>query len=691
VAIETITEKSIAVLRIAHPPMNVLSIGAGVVSDLLDAVEAALADPAVSGIVIAGGGKLFSAGADIKDFENDLSEIDGLRALFDTIENAPKPIVAAIHGMALGGGLELALACHYRIAATGSKLGLPEVTLGILPGGGGTQRLPRLVPAKDAIALMIGGKPIDADRALAIGLIDRIADGDVAAAASAFLTERPPVRPTGALALSPGADEAIAAARATLKPGALNQAPAAILDCVAAAAAGDLRSGLTFEAARVAELMVSEASLGLRHAFFGQRIVTRIPGLPPGTTPIEIGRVAVIGGGLMGTGIATALLNAGLPVTLIEPQDAARDRAAATIGKTIDRDVQKGRLSAEAAAQRIACLTLSGTLDAAAGADLAIEAVFEDMAVKEQVFGALDRIMAPHAILASNTSTLDLDTIAGFTTRPDRVVGLHFFSPANIMKLLEIVRGARTAPAVLATAMAFAKRIGKIGVVAGVCDGFIGNRIFEEYLRQAYFLAEEGALPQRIDAALEAWGMAMGPFRTMDLAGQDIGWSIRRRRAIEHPDRPYSGFPDRVCELGRFGQKTGKGVYLYPDGRTAVVDPEIDALLIVYSAERGIERRTIGDEEIVERCLLAMINEGARIVAEGVAYRPVDIDIIYLNGYGFPTERGGPMHYADRIGLPQVVARIDALAKGREGWVWDVSPLLRDLAARGVTLDSLNG
>jgi len=453
---------------------------------------------------------------------------------------------------------------------------------------------------------------------------------------------------------------------------------------------GTLSEGLAFEAERFGVLMASEASLGLRHAFFGQRLVAKIPGLARDIQPALIRQVAVVGGGLMGTGIATAVLNGGLSVVLIEPREDALEKAKQTIAATIEKDVQRGRLSAEAGAGRIAALTVASSLAAAADADLVIEAVFEDMAVKTGVFSALEKIVKPGAILASNTSTLDLDAIAAVLADPSRVVGLHFFSPANIMKLLEVVRGRGTAPAVLATAMAFAKRINKVGVVAGVCDGFIGNRIFEEYLRQAYFLAEDGALPQQVDAAMEAWGMAMGPFRTMDLAGQDIGWSIRKRRAVEQPDRPYSEFLDRVCELGRFGQKTGKGVYLYPDGRTAKVDPEIDALLLAHCEQKGLRRRPVEDAEIVQRCLYAMINEGARILEEGIAYRPVDIDIIYLNGYGFPAERGGPMFHADRIGLPEVLAGIESLAKERQGWVWRPAGLLRDLIARGENFESLN-
>ena len=682
-------DQTIQVIRIAYPPMNILSIQSGVVQSLTDAVRAAIADPAVDGIVLAGDGKLFSAGADIGDFDGDPAALGAMRGLMDTVEASPKPVAAAIHGMALGGGHELALACHYRIAAADAQLGFPEISLGLLPGAGGTQRLPRLIAPEAAIAMMCSGRLVSAAKAPE-GLVDRVVEGDPVAAAIAFLRDAAPAAdPVGRRSARPGLAEAVAGARTTIDPTARNLAPADILDCVEAAGS-DLSAGLALEATRFDALMASEASLGLRHAFFGQRKVARIPGLSRDVAPRTIETVAVVGGGLMGTGIATALLAAGLRVTLIEPQEAARARAEAAIGKTFARDVEKGRLRPEQRADRLARLVVADTLDAAAGADLAIEAVFEDMGVKEQVFRALDRVTGPDAILASNTSTLDLDAIAAFTDRPEQVVGLHFFSPANIMKLLEVVRGARTAPAVLATAMAFAKRIGKVGVVAGVCDGFIGNRIFEEYLRAGYVLAEEGAMPQQIDAAMEAWGMAMGPFRTMDLAGQDIGWSIRKRRAVEQPDRPYSAFPDRICELGRFGQKVGKGVYLYADGRTATVDPEIDALLLAHSAEQGIERHPIANEAIVDRLLLAMINEGARIVAEGIAYRPVDVDIIYLNGYGFPADRGGPMFVADRMGLPRVLARLDALAARKDGWAWTPAPLIRTLVEDGRCFEDLN-
>jgi 3-hydroxyacyl-CoA dehydrogenase len=644
----------------------------------------------VTGVIIRGEGKLFCGGADIKEFVGDPARLDALRDTLSRIEASGKPVVMALHGMALGGGLELALAGHYRIAAPGTQLALPEVTLGVLPGGGGTQRLPRLIGAQKALAMMLDGKSVKAEAALALGLIDEIATGELTQAALAFLQDRKPaVRRTGELPVPSDVAAAVAAALEKLKPG-LNTAPQEILDCVAVVGKGTLSEGLAFEAERFGVLMASEASLGLRHAFFGQRMVAKIPGLAPDIHPALIKQVAVVGGGLMGTGIATAVLNGGLSVVLIEPREDALEKAKQTIAANIEKDVQRGRLSAEAGAGRIAALTAASSLAAAADADLVIEAVFEDMGVKTDVFTALEKIVKPAAILASNTSTLNLDAIAAVLADPSRVVGLHFFSPANIMKLLEVVRGGRTAPAVLATAMAFAKRINKVGVVAGVCDGFIGNRIFEEYLRQAYFLAEDGALPQQVDAAMEAWGMAMGPFRTMDLAGQDIGWSIRKRRAVEQPDRPYSEFLDRVCELGRFGQKTGKGVYLYPDGRTPKVDPEIDALLLAHCEQKGLRRRPVSDAEIVQRCLYAMINEGARIVEEGIAYRPVDIDIIYLNGYGFPAERGGPMFHADRSGLPKVLAGIESLARERQGWVWQPAELLRDLIARGETFESLN-
>ncbi|MBB3925721.1 3-hydroxyacyl-CoA dehydrogenase [Sphingobium jiangsuense] len=675
-------------LRLSNGAVNALSVGNGFVGEIAAALNEALADVECKAIVMTGAGKMFCGGADITDFDGDPRALEALRNLLLAVEDASKPVIMAIHGVALGGGLELTLAGHYRVAQAGARLGVPEVTLGLLPGAGGTQRLPRLIGAGPALDMMLSGKPVAADKAQTLGLVDRLVEGDVVAAALEWAAEVPPTRRTGALPVPADRDEAVAAHRAKLRKG-LNPAPAKIIQCVEALS-DDLAAGLALEGALFGELMQTEASRGLRHAFFGERTVARIPGLSRDVTPRDIRSVGVIGGGLMGTGITLALLNADLPVIMVELREEALAKAGETIRKTIQRDVDKGRIDQAKADARIAAFTPATSLDALADIDLVIEAVFEDMGVKQQVFTALDAITRPDAILASNTSTLDVDAIAALTKDPSRVVGLHFFSPANIMRLLEVVRGRETAPDVLATAMAFGKRVGKVGVVSGVCDGFIGNRMFEEYLRQTWFMLEEGALPQQIDGALERWGMAMGPCRTMDLAGQDIGWAIRKRRAVEQPDRPYSGVIDRICELGRFGQKTGKGIYAYPDGRTAEPDPEITKLIEDYSAEIALERREISDEEIVGRCLLALINEGARIVGEGIAYRPVDVDMIYLHGYGFGRERGGPMFQGDVIGLPALLERLRTHAQGRNGWAWTPAPLVEELAAKGGNFQDLN-
>ncbi|WP_449325396.1 3-hydroxyacyl-CoA dehydrogenase NAD-binding domain-containing protein [Sphingobium rhizovicinum] len=613
-----------------------------------------------------------------------------LPGLADRLERCHKPVVAAIHGICYGGGLELALACHRRIASPTARMALPEVLLGLLPGAGGTQRLPRLIGARAALKMMLEGAPVDASTALALGLVDLIA-GDLAVAALEMARQvaTDQIRRTGDLPLPKDLREAVLDARENLSTRSLSPAQAYIIDSVAVM--DELFSaGQAVEARLFTALLATEASRGLRHAFFGERKVARIPGLSKEINQRDIKRVGVVGGGVMGTGIAIALLNAGLDVTIVDLQPEVRARAEGTISATIQRDVNKGRIDQRIADARFAALCIADDLSAMSRVDLVIEAVFEDIKVKEKVFTALEQHTRPDAILASNTSTLDLDVIAGFVKNPSRVIGLHFFSPANIMKLLEIVQGRETAPELLVAAMAFAKRIGKIGVISGVCDGFIGNRIFEEYLRQVYFMLEEGALPQQIDAAMEKWGMAMGPCRTMDLAGQDIGWAIRKRRAIQNPERPYSGIPDRICERGRFGQKSGKGFYLYADGRTARVDPEIEQLIVDYSDEFGIERREISDDEIINRSLLAMINEGAKILEEGIAYRPIDIDMTYLLGYGFARERGGPMFQADLIGLPSVFEQLKALAQGRNGWTWTPSPLIGRLAASGESFESLN-
>ncbi|MEJ2623751.1 MAG: 3-hydroxyacyl-CoA dehydrogenase NAD-binding domain-containing protein [Pseudolabrys sp.] len=675
-------------LQFSNPPVNALSVGNGLVSALHQAVMGALADPHIAAIVLSGAQGRFSAGADIRDFDDRPDQVELLRDLFNAVEGSPKPVVAAIEGLCMGGGLELAIAAHYRVAAAKARFAFPEISLGLLPGGGGTQRTPRLIGAAHALDLILTGKQITAPRALEIGLIDHVTTGDPIVEAQRLIEVGALKAPRRAGDKPPPPDvgPVVEAARQK-KP--LSLATRLAIDCVAAVGAVPFDKGLAIEADHFGALLLSEPSKALRHGFFGRREVARIPGAARVDVQ-RIGSVVVVGGGLMGTGITIALLDAGLKVALVEPREESRATARKVIEQTNHRNVEKGRVSAEAAAQRMAALSIHSGLEDAGEADLYLEAVFENMDVKREVFTALDRLAPPDAILASNTSTLDLDVIAGFTGRPERVVGLHFFSPANIMRLLEIVRGARTSQATLASAMAFAKQINKTGVVAGVCDGFIGNRIFEEYLRQAWFLLEEGALPQQIDSALEAFGMAMGPCRVMDLAGQDIGWNIRKRRAVEQPDRPYSKVPDRICELGRFGQKTGAGFYLYPDGRTPQVDPEIEALIVAESTGIGIARRAIDDAEIVQRCIYAMAHEGARIVAEGIAYRPVDIDVIYLDGYGFPAERGGPMFYAGRQGLPRVLDSIRRFANGRHGWAWEPAPLLVDLVERGSSFDTLN-
>lgn len=686
-------EGDIAVLRIDNPPVNALSAKSGLASKLIEAIAAALADNAVRGVVIAGEGRFFSAGADITDFGDGAEkDVEIIRDLMALIDGASKPVVAAIHGIAYGGGLELALACHARVAQAGTRFGLPEVKLGILPGGGGTQRMPRLVGVPAAIEIMTSGRDIAAAEAGKIGLVDMLVEDDpvpsavdkarsLAGATLPRISDRPVAAD----------DAAIAAARAkAAKGGATAMAQGGIIDCVDAASRLSFEEGLRFEADAFNRLMLSEPSRGLRHAFLLERKVGKLPGLPQGRDTVRL--IAIIGSGTMGIGIAISALNAGYQVVLVDKSQDACARAAATIDRTIRGLVEKGRISEDAAQKRLAALRTTTSLADTGEADLYIEAVFEDLEVKRSVFREIEAVAKPDAILATNTSTLDVDRIAEVVATPERVLGMHFFSPANIMRLLEIIRAEKTAPQVLADVLAVSRRMGKVGVVCGICDGFIGNRMFEEYLRQAYFLLEEGALPAQIDGAMERWGFAMGPLRVMDLAGQDIGWSIRKRRAVEQPERPYSKIPDMICEQGRFGQKTGAGFYLYPEGsRSAVSDPSIEAMILEHSASLGITRRDISDEEIVERCMFAMINEGARILEEKIAARPLDIDAVWLNGYGFSGARGGPMFYADRVGLPTVLAGIEQFAKGYQGWVWQPSALLVELARSGRSFADLNG
>ena len=685
---------NIAVLTLDNPPVN--GLGLDTRAALAAGIERALADPAVAGIVIQGAGKVFCGGADIREFDSPkmLAE-PNLHQLIARIEASPKPVVVALHGVCMGGGTELALGAHARVAQRGTQIGLPEVNIGLVPGAGGTQRLPRAIGLETALQMIVSGLPRKAEALAALPgqrLLAAVTDGDPLEAAIAHAQalaasgERPRLRDVAVDTAGIDADALLAKAMAATHPGFPSQARC--VDCVAAAVREPIDQGLAFEGQTFVALLATPESRALRHAFFAERAAAKIPDVPEDTPARPLRQIGVIGAGTMGGGIAMSLLNAGLPVRLLEASQEALDRGLATIHKNYEGSVRKGSLSADALAQRLALL--QPTLDYAdlADCDLVIEAVFEDFEVKSAVFRRLDAVAKPGAILASNTSTLDIDRIAGVTGRPQDVLGLHFFSPANIMKLLEVVRGSATAKDVLATAMALARRIGKIAVVAGNCDGFIGNRMIEQYSRQAGFLLEEGALPAQVDAAMERFGFAMGPFRMSDLAGNDIGWAIRRRRAVERPELVYPKVFDRLCETGRFGQKTGAGWYDYrPGDRTAHPSALVDELVIARSQASGIERRPISDSEIVERLVYALVNEGAALLAEGHASRASDIDVVYLTGYGFPRWRGGPMQYAAEVGLQQVVERMRALQDAaidearREAWM--PAPLLVERAALG--------
>jgi len=693
-AAEYTVHGELAVITLDNPPVN--GLGHALRKGIVEGVERAVADPNVKAIVLTGAGNAFSGGADIREFGTPAAAAEPhLRQVIALVERSPKPVLAAIHKVAMGGGLELALGCHYRVAAPGAQLALPEVKLGILPGAGGTQRLPRAIDARAALDMMLTGNPVLSDKAPP-GLVDEIMAGDLVQGATAFarrlIAEKKPLRKLRDEKVKLEGDAAALFAEARQRIAKESRgfpAPPKIVDCVEAALKLPFDEGTRFERERYEGLVTSSESKAMRHAFFAERAAAKISDVPESTPTREIRKVAIIGAGTMGGGIAMAFANAGFPVQILEVKQEALDRGLDTIRKNYAATVSRGRLSADEMDKRMARLSTTLDYGAIGDADLVIEAVFEDMAVKEAVFRKLDEVMKPGAILASNTSTLDLNRIASFTSRPQDVVGLHFFSPANVMRLLEIVRGGRTSKEVLATVMKLSKAIRKVGVVSGVCDGFIGNRMLEEYLRQAYFLVEEGALPQAVDKALQDWGLAMGPFAMMDMAGQDIGWHVRKRRRAEDPGRQiYPAWLDRICEMGRFGQKTGKGVYRYEAGsRAPLPDPEIEQLIASYSKEIGVARREITAEEIVERCIYALVNEGAKILDEGIALRAGDIDTVYLTGYGFPVYRGGPMFYADAVGLRKVLAAMEKYAKGRYGQFWKPAALLVRLVNDGRTFN----
>ncbi|MCP2085005.1 UNVERIFIED_ORG: 3-hydroxyacyl-CoA dehydrogenase [Paraburkholderia sediminicola] len=686
----------VLLVTIDHAPVNALS--ADVRRGLLAAIEAADADKAVEAVLIVGAGRNFIAGADIREFGKPPVP-PSLPDVCNRIEACSKPVVAAIHGAALGGGLEVALAAHYRLAVNGAKLGLPEVQLGLLPGAGGTQRTPRLIGAQAALDLILSGRHASAKEALALGLIDRFGSSDDILAeglayAQELLAAHAPVRRTrDAAALSDRAASlaAVTAARAeTAKKSRGLFSPLKIVDAVEAAIEQPFEEGLRLERKLFLECIDSPQRAGLIHAFFAEREVLKAPETRD-AKPRALNKIGVVGGGTMGAGIAVAVLDAGLPVTMIERDDESLARGGAHIEKVYDGLIAKGRMSAEKKADVMTRWQGSTSYDALADADLVIEAVFEDLSVKKAVFAELGRVCKAGAVLATNTSYLDIDAIAASISRPADVIGLHFFSPANIMKLLEVVVPKQVGADVVATAFELAKKLRKTPVRAGVCDGFIGNRVLAVYRSAADAMMEDGASPYQIDAAVRAFGFPMGPFQVVDLAGGDIGWAARKRRAAtRNPNARYVQIADRLCERGWFGQKTSRGFYLYPEGsRSGAPDPEVEAIIDAERERAGITPRTFTDEEIMRRYMAAMINEGANVVHEGIALRPLDVDVTFLYGYGFPRYRGGPMKYADSVGLATVLSDIREFAK-EDPLFWRASPLLVDLVEGGADFASLN-
>ncbi|SAK78699.1 fatty acid degradation protein [Caballeronia catudaia] len=685
-AVDYTIRGGVAVITLDNPPVN--GLGYSTRLGIVEGVERANDDASVRAIVIIGAGKAFSGGADITEFNTPkATQEPTLTTVIQVLEASAKPIVAAIHAVAMGGGLELALGAHYRIAAPGAQIALPEVKLGLLPGAGGTQRLPRVIGLEAALNMIVSGTPVLSEKLAHTGLFDELAQGDLLEAALSLAGQaadrggaHPKVRDRAIE--HPNPEGFIRFARNGVAAVAMHfPAPHKCIDAIEKGVKEGFERGLAFERECFLSLVQTPESRALRHAFFGERAAGKIADVPSGTPVRKIERVGVVGAGTMGGGIAMNFLNAGLPVTLLETKQEALDRGLATMRANYEAQVKKGKLTQEKAEERMALIQPTLAYEALAQADLIIEAVFEDLSVKEQVFRRLDEIAKPGAILASNTSTLDLNRIASFTSRPGDVIGMHFFSPANVMKLLEVVRGEKTEKDVLATVMQLAKKIRKTAVVSGVCDGFIGNRMIEQYIRQALFMLEEGALPAQIDRAIEKFGFAMGPFRMSDLAGNDIGWAIRKRRYREQPELHYSRIADRLCETGRFGQKTGAGWYDYrPGKRDALPSESVDEMIVAYSKERGIGRRRIDDDEIVGRLVLSLVNEGAKILEEGIAAKASDIDMVYLTGYGFPLWRGGPMLYADTIGLYNVERAIRKYAKQVNGDAWQLSARVTELA-----------
>ncbi|HTR36869.1 MAG TPA: 3-hydroxyacyl-CoA dehydrogenase NAD-binding domain-containing protein [Bryobacteraceae bacterium] len=687
-------QDGVAVITINNPPVNALSTA--VQQGLAAALEEAGHDASVRAIVIIGGGRTFIAGADIKELELAASGRGGgppkMHALFERIEDSAVPVVMAIHGTALGGGLEIAMAGHYRVATPDAQVGQPEVNLGIIPGAEGTQRLPRLVGVAAAVDLCVSGKPIRAPEALRMGVIDRIIEGDLRAGAVAFAREM-----AGAVAPhrktrersdklgTPAENAPIFAAGREQARKTRREATLAAVDAIEAATTLPFDEGCKREAEIFAKCIASDQARALIHAFFAERAVAKIPDIPKDTPVYAIAKVGIIGAGTMGGGIAMACANAGISVLLKEVEQAALDRGMATVRKNYENSVKKGRFTQQVMDQRMGLIHPQLSYEGFDQVDMIIEAAFESMELKKQIFSEIDKIAKPDCVLASNTSTLDIDQIAAVTSRPQMVIGLHFFSPANVMRLVEIVRGAKTSKPVVATALAIAKKLGKVGVVVGNCWGFVGNRMMLPYMREAQFLAEEGATPDQVDRALTNFGMAMGIFAVDDMGGIDVQWRVREER--KHQEKPGLRAPlvlDKLYQSGRLGQKTGAGWFRYDENRKAIPDPEVVALIEKTAGEAGIAQRQVSDQEIIERCLYILINEGAKILEEGYALRAADIDVIYLTGYGFPGYRGGPMWYADTVGLKKVYERVAEFHR-QHGELWAPAPLLKKLAEAGET------
>ena len=685
---------SIGVITVDNPPVNALSVG--VPLGIIDGVKAGETDSEINAMVLHGAGRGFIAGADINEFLK--PPPPGSASLDDVIscfEHSTKPVVAAVHGNALGGGLETALACHYRCGTGDAVYGFPEVLIGIVPGGQGTQRLPRLCGVEKALPLMVSGEFVPAKNALMLGIIDEIVDDELIDGAIAFaeriVAEGRPLRKIRDETANAPADGFFETFEESIAKRARGQlAPYKIIECAKAAVELPFEEGVERERELFRECLKSDQSKGLMNLFFGERTCTKIPDVPRDTPTQTISTAAVLGAGTMGGGITMNFVNVGIPVTVLEMNQEALDRGLEIIRTNYANTVRKGRLSQDQMDQRLSLITPTLSYGDIANSDIVIEAVFEEMDIKKEVFRKLDDIMKPDAILATNTSTLDVDEIAAVTKRPEMVIGTHFFSPANVMKLLEVVRGVRTKKEVIATVIKLGKTIKKVPVLVGVCDGFVGNRMLARYSKQSYQMVLEGAQPQDVDKAMFDFGFAMGPFAMGDLAGLDVGWRIRKRRAAENADiKDDAGIDDQICEMGRFGQKTNAGWYRYePGSRVPIPDPEIEQLITKYCEERQIQRRSIDQQEIIERCIYALVNEGAKILEEGMALRASDIDVIYSNGYGFPRYRAGPMLYADMVGLDKVY---DAVCRYHEqyGEIWEPAPLLKRLAEQGKTFNDL--